>query len=239
MIGPSTVFAAWVPASVRSGSWSVPVDVPVVPDDGTARRWAEQELARPEYQQARPGPLEAVLDAVGRWLGDLLDGLQPSGANPWLIVVVLLLLVGIVVLVLVVRPRLNRAAGRRAEVFDAERPLDADAHRALARSAAARGDHATAVIEAFRALVRAAQERTDLPEGDGRTVDEVTADLADLFPAERDAVTAASRRFNDVRYGDAPASAAEHEAVTALDARLARARSDRRHDDVASPAVPR
>ncbi|GGC87601.1 hypothetical protein GCM10011512_13190 [Tersicoccus solisilvae] len=220
---------------------AVPRDVPVVPDDGTARRWAEQELARPEYQDAKPGPLDAVLDAIGRWLDDVLTGLDPSGANPWLIAVVLLLLVGVVVLVLVVRPRLNRAAARRASVFDAELPLDADAHRALARAAAARGDHATAVIEAFRALVRAAQERTDLPEGAGRTVDEVTGDLSGRHPTEREAVSAAGRRFNDVRYGDAPATAADHERITALDQRLARAGTNRR-DDVragAGPVVPR
>ncbi|OMH35296.1 hypothetical protein BGP79_02325 [Tersicoccus sp. Bi-70] len=216
----------------------MPADVPVVPDDGTARRWAQDELARPEYQDAKPGVVETVLDAIGRWFSDTVNGLRPSGANPWLVVVVALLIVGIVVLVLVVRPRLNRAAARRTTVFDGDRPMDADGHRALAAAAADRGDHATAVIEAFRALVRAAQERTDLPEGDGRTVDEVTRDLSAIFPAEHDAVAAAGRRFNDVRYGDAPATREDHALITALDGRLAHARP-LRSTVAAAPAVPR
>ncbi|MEH0111047.1 DUF4129 domain-containing protein [Tersicoccus sp. MR15.9] len=237
MIGLAGLVA--VPAAMLTVRvFLVPRDVPVVPDDGTARRWAEEELSRPEYQDAKPGPVEAVLDAIGRWLSDVASGLSPATANPWLVVVVGLIIVGIVVLVLVVRPRLNRTAARRAAVFDADRPLDADGHRALARAAAARGDHATAVIEAFRALVRAAQERTDLPEGDGRTVDEVTGDLSALFPAERDAVGTAGRRFNDVRYGDGPATAEDHALITGLDDRLAHARPTR-SAVAAGPAMPR
>ena len=93
-------------------------------------------------------------------------------------------------------------------------------HRAAADAAAAAGDVRTAVLERFRAVVRELEERAVLAEQPGRTADEAARDAAARLPGLGERLTAAARIFDDVRYGDRPATAAMDEALRELDAAL-------------------
>ena len=42
--------------------------IPLIPDGDGARRLAEQELAKPEYQAAKPTPIDAVARAFAEFL---------------------------------------------------------------------------------------------------------------------------------------------------------------------------
>ena len=213
-------------------------DVPVTPDDGQAREWAEHELARSVYQEAEP----SLIDRFWRWLGnfftDLLDGL--SGVDPSVGVVLLAAGAAAVlgVAVLLVRPRLN--ARRRRELFDAGASRVAVDHRRLAEEAAARGEWDTALTERLRAVIRSAEERVVLEVRAGRTAAEAGQALALSFPAAAAQIRWLADRFDEVRYGHLPATAADVEEAAALDRRLeASLPASADGAQTAAPAVPR
>src|SRR5699024_7697175 len=134
-----------------------PAGVPVDPDADTARRWVEDELARGEYHN---GP--SLLDRFVRWAEHLFSGVHPTAQGSRLVVVVV-----VVVLVLLAAGafwfagpvRRRRRVAAEPGVFD---PADARTSaqiRAAAVEAADRADWTVAVLERFRAVVRALEER--------------------------------------------------------------------------------
>jgi len=70
--------------------------VPVDPGRDVATQWAARELARPEYQAARPGLLSRALTWLIERLSSLLDGL-PAGPGGAIGVGILLTLVVVAV----------------------------------------------------------------------------------------------------------------------------------------------
>ncbi len=218
---------ASVPAPAGQGPWE--------PDRDQARRLLQEELASPEYAEARPNPLaEWLRDALGALLEwfDSVAGAAPS--LPGWILPLILVVVAVVVLLLV-RPRTNAAAraGRTAAVLT-DRTLGPDQHRRAAQAAAAAGDHGAALAAWYRALVREAEVRTVLTAKPGRTATEAAGDLETAFPTERDALHSAAEGFNAVVYGDRAAGAEEAAAVRDLDGRLRRLVPD--PSPAASPA---
>ncbi|MGC5167063.1 DUF4129 domain-containing protein [Luteimicrobium sp. DT211] len=201
---------------------------PVTPDGPTAQRWAVDELSRPEYHQR-----ESLLARFLHWLGGLFDGAPTLGLPPgWAALVVVGAVVVVVLIALLVAGPVRRT--RRVRTA---RPVFDDAPRSsadlcvLADDAAARGDWDTAVVERFRAVVRALEERVVLGEVPGRTADEAAREAAAAFDdgdlASR--LAAAARTFDDVRYGGRRAAPADDAALRALDDAL-RARRPRRAD---------
>lgn len=213
------------------------MEVPVLPDEGQGRSWAEQELARSEYQEAQPSLLDRFWSWLGEFFTDLLDGL--SGVDPSL--GVLLLAAGaaavLAVAVYLVRPRLN--ARRRKDVFDSEEAREAVDHRKLAEEAAARGEWDTALAERLRAVIRSAEERVILDLRAGRTAAEAGQDLAAAFPPEAPEILWLAERFDEVRYGRLPAAAADAEKAAALDLRLESSKPAPSGTAPAALAVPR
>ncbi|MDK1359549.1 DUF4129 domain-containing protein [Arthrobacter sp. zg-Y1219] len=190
-------------------------DVPVLPDDLQGRDWAEQELSRSVYQEAKPSLLDRFWQWVREFFSDLLDGI--TGVDPSL--GVLLLAVGaaavLAVAIVLVRPRLN--ARSRRELFDAEETRVAVDHRRLSEEAAARGEWDTALAERLRAVIRSAEERVILEPRAGRTAAEAGHELALAFPAAAPDIRWLARRFDEVRYGHLRATAADSEQAAALD----------------------
>jgi len=194
----------------------VNLQVPVQPDAEQARAWARAELAGPEYEH--PG-------LVRRALGWLLDRLQdlplPHGSGT-AVTGTLLLAALLALLVWAVR----RAGGPFARGREATESVFDDAvrsapwHRSAADAAAAAGDLRTAVLERFRAVVRELEERAVLAEQPGRTADEAARDAAARLPGLGERLTGAARLFDDVRYGDAPATTAMDGTLRELDAAL-------------------
>jgi hypothetical protein len=192
---------------------------PVLPDADEARRWAVEELAKPEYRSAEPGWLDGLWRGFLDWL-DSLDG--PSGmegnvAAPLAGVIIAVL---IATAIIVARPRLNARTKNVQEVFDDDASLSASDYRESAAAAAARGNWGAAVVQCFRALVRAAEERTILDAGPGRTADEVARELAAVFVPEVRRLDWAARTFDRIRYGHGAAVRADYEAMAALEASL-------------------
>ncbi|WAP52728.1 DUF4129 domain-containing protein [Arthrobacter sp. ATA002] len=192
--------------------------VPVVPDESQGREWAERELSRSVYADARPGLLDRFWQWLGEFFADLLDGI--SGVDPSLGVLLLAACAAAVLAaaVFLVRPRLN--ARRRRGLFDTAETREAVDHRRLAAEAAARGEWNTALAERLRAVIRSAEERVILEPQAGRTAAEAGHALSASFPAAAPEVRWLARRFDEVRFGHLPAAAADAERAAALDTLL-------------------
>ncbi len=196
--------------------------MPVEPSEEEARRWLVEELARPEYEEARPSLLDRFLD----WLSDLLDldGVPSAGEGLGIALIGLLIVVALLVVLRVVGP--VRRSYRRAmagSVFGDE-VVSADEHRRRADRFASAGQWEDAVRERFRALVRALEERAVLDERPGRTADEASAEAGVALPPLAGALAAAAGTFDDVCYGGRPADAEQHRAMHELDRLVARAK---------------
>ena len=69
------------------------IDVPVDPSSPEAQEWLREELARPQYQAAKPTWFDLVSKAVQDWLASLFQG--PGGsAGPVLLLVIGVVLIG-------------------------------------------------------------------------------------------------------------------------------------------------
>ena len=195
---------------------------PLQPDRDTARRLAEQELLGPEYRKDRPGLLSQLLN----WISDRLSGLRaPQVPDVRLGLALLAVAVAAVVTYAVWR---SGGLGRRVRAEHAtllgDRERTAAEHRAAAEAAERSGDLVTALVERFRALVRALADRDLVQLAPGLTADEAAAQAAAALPALRDDLRAAARSFDDVRYGDRPPDLDRIRALRALDERAAAAK---------------
>lgn len=182
-------------------------DVPVTPGADEARSWLERELTDPVYHRGK-----SILQRILEWLGELFDGASRVGLPPGVAipVVVGVLLTVLVVTVWVVGPvrRTRRAAAARS-VLDHDDRRTAAELRAAADAAASGHLWALAVAERFRALVRSLEERTLLDDRPGRTAHEAVEAALVRLPARTDDLRRAGLLFDDVVYGDVPASAAD------------------------------
>lgn len=195
---------------------------PLDPSRAEGRRWLEEELAKARYD-VEP----SLWDRFQEWLLGLFDTTGP-GLPSW--VFALVLLVGLAVLALVVglllRPEArSRRGGDHGGVLD-DRGVDATAYRDRAQRAVSEGDWETALLDAYRAIVASAVERTILDELPGRTAHEASLELSRAFPAEYAGLRSAADRFDAVRYGHDRGVEADARAALALDERLARTRPE-------------
>ena len=196
--------------------------VPVEPDRDTARALAAEELSKREYQAARPSLLARALG----WLLDQVQNLPSfSGTGPRLgLLLVVLVAVGAVVFAVQRSGGLRRQARVRAEAVFSDPTRSATDHRSAAEAAERAEDWRTAVLERFRAVTRELEERAVLVPQPGRTADEVAADAGAWLPDLAERLRAGAELFDDVRYGDRPASAAAATTLRELDAAVRRAR---------------
>lgn len=192
---------------------------PVLPDREEARRWAEEELAKPEYRDASPGWLENLWQSILEWLRSLDRGPSPdtAAAGPWIGVAIAVLIAAAIILA---RPRLNARAKGTRDVFDADPTVSAAGYRQRAAAAASAGDWTAAVVDCFRALVRTAEDRNVLDARPGQTADEVAYELSRFFSTEARRLADAARTFDGLRYGNEPASEASYAAMLELDSAL-------------------
>lgn len=206
---------------------SLPAEVPVELGREAAQRLAEQELARPVYRAAEP----TLLERIGRWvldrLGDLLG--RAADASPGGLVGVVALVVLAVLAAVVVRRGLGPLARSTAvtEAVFTGGPRSADEHRAAADAAAAVGDWAVAVVERFRAIARAVEERGLLDERPGRTADEVAAEAGRLLLRLAPPLADAAILFDGVRYGGRTAGVDDDRRLRQLDAAVQASRPAR------------
>lgn len=202
------------------------LDIPVDPSGPQAQEWIREELAKPEYQAAKPTWFDLASKAVQDWIDSLLQG--PTGdAGPVLLLVVVLLIAGLIVAAFLIfgRPRVNRRSGldRRA-VFGADDARSSRELRASAQEAAARADWVLAIEEQFRAIAVGLDERTLVSVTPGTTATHFAASASLVLPAEREQLAQAARSFDAVRYLDRAGSPSAYQQLVALDQRLQQAR---------------
>lgn len=199
-------------------------DVPVTIDRDAAQHAAQAELAKPEYHAADPNLLDRALSWLAQRLADLFRA--ASDAVPGGVLGLLVLLVVVVLLAVVVRLRVGKLARHvRAPGLVFEDPTrTAQDHRAAAEQAFAAGDFAVAVRERFRALVRGLEERGVLDALSGRTADEAAREAGARLLGSQAELAAGARLFDDVHYGDRPATAEDYRRLAALDEQVSRAR---------------
>jgi hypothetical protein len=210
----------------------LPLDIPVDPSSPEAQEWLREELARPEYQAAKPTWFDVASKAVQDWLASLFQG-PGRDAGPVLLLVVVLIVAGLIVIAFFVfgRPRVNRRSSlARGSLFGDAGARTAAELREAAERAARAGDWVTAVEEQFRAIAAALDERTFVRVTPGTTATEFAQQAAAAFGEEREALRDAARAFDAVRYLDRPGTESAYQQLVALDQRLQRAR-------VAAPAV--
>ena len=197
---------------------SVPraVPLPPLPVSGPDAQHAARELLRrAEYHRNDP----SLLDRLGSWLLDRLDALF-SGSPGVNALLVLAVLIGAVVVFALVRAGPPRRTASRSSAIDADplRPLSATDHRRLAVSLTEQGRSAEALREWLRAAVQLIEERGVLVARPGRTGAATAREAGPLLPSAAAALLAATTAFDEVWFGDRPA--------TPADAELGRAAAD-------------
>ncbi|WP_395691064.1 DUF4129 domain-containing protein [Nocardioides sp.] len=192
---------------------------PLDPSPEQAQRLLERELLRPEYH--RHDVLQQLMD----WISRFVDGTvrAASGTPPlsafFAMVAFLLLALGLTWLLSRAR-RTARAERSRAVVAEHE-VLTAAELRLRAERALAEGRNGDAVVDGFRALAVRQVERGRLDDLPGATAHEVAAAVGAAHPPARDRVTRTAAVFDEVRYGDRPATPEQAAEVLRLDDALA------------------
>ena len=216
------------------------MEPPVTPDREEGRRWAAEELSKPQYPDAQPAWLEQLWRDFLDWLSSLDGGDMGQGPD---LAVPLMIAVGLAIIiaaVVVVRPRLNaRRKASAVDIYGDDDSVDAEGYRKRAATAADGGNWPAAVVDQFRALVRSAEERDIIDPRAGRTADEAAGQLGQVFGSAQSRLDAAARLFDAVRYGGQAASATDFETVRGLDADLLEMKPDFAGQVHTGFAVPR
>jgi len=208
--------------------WSLPrspLSVPVDPEAPEAQQWLRDELARTEYQAARPTWFDRLANGIREWF----ESLQFSGADGppalGMLIVIVLVVIGVIVALLVFGlPRLNRRSRVTGVLFGDDDDRTAADMRAAAERAAASGDHTTAIAEMFRSIARGLAERTVLSVTPGTTARSFATRAGEVFPAQGAGLVEAADAFDAVRYLGRAGSAEQYATVAELELSLRAAR---------------
>ena len=184
---------------------------PLVPDSDEAAEWAREELSRSVYST---GP------SFWEWLWakflELLEKITSlgSGLGPAFVPLIILTLVAaVIILALTLSGPIRRrraAAGAPGAMWQDDDARSAAQLREADDSAATGGDFTLAVIEQFRATVRALEERGLLETTRGMTAMEVAGTAARVFPQRSEPLHRGARSFNEALYGNQPATHAQY-----------------------------
>ncbi|WP_182379743.1 DUF4129 domain-containing protein [Nocardioides sp. WS12] len=195
------------------------LDPPLDPSGDEARGQLRRELARPEYYDAN------LLERISNWLDRLIDGsVGAASTSPPLtvavaILVTLLLATGVILIV----SRAQRTARAESVPTGAltDEVITADELRARAEAALRGGDPVAALIDAFRATAVRQIERGRIDDVPQATAHELAGALAATFPEHGPAVRRGADLFDQVLYGDRPATVEQARDLLALDDALA------------------
>lgn len=199
----------------------LPFSVPVEPDRPTARQLLADELAKQEYQRAKPSWFDYLLSAIRDWLASLQIG--SAQGPPAFGLLVLLIVIGVLLLIAFLIfgvPRLNRRSTLSRSLFGEDDARTAAQMRAAAEAASARGDFAVAIAEMYRAIARGLAERTVLTTSPGTTAHDFATRAGSAFPSSATELTASARAFDDVRYLGGTGSREQYELVALLERTL-------------------
>lgn len=197
------------------------------PDRDQARQLLERELDRPEYNRAE----SFIAEGLG-WLMDRLGGLieiMPGSSGLSTLMLGAVLGVVAVAIFFAVRgtSRSRRLTDRTSGPVLDEIGLSAEDYRARAAAAARAGNWDAVLLDSYRAIAAATDERALLDELPGTTAHEIAVGLRGPFPDHGTPLLSAADDFDAVCYGDRHASQQQAERVRELDRVLARTRPAR------------
>jgi len=200
--------------------------VPVDPDGPQGQEWLRDELAKPEYEAAKPTWFDRLSQAIFEWLAGLGgDGDSgPPGAG-LLIILVIVAVVVLVAFLIFGLPRINRRSRITGTLFGDDDARTAAAMRKAAEDASRRDDYALAIAEMFRAIARGLAERTVLTTSPGTTAHDFAARAGTAFPEYAIALDVAAIAFDEVRYLGRDGTAEQYAAVAALETQLRTAKA--------------
>lgn len=193
-----------------------------VPDGDEARRRAQEELAKPEYQAAKPNWFDQLAADVADWFFGLFDGDGTGAVAPLALTMITIVVVAAVVVALLVwgRPRASRAMRGRADLLGEKDDRSAAQLRTDAERRAREGDWDGAVVLRFRALARGLLERDLIDPAPGATAQGIAREAAPALPQLTQTLHEAATLFDAVRYLGAPASEADYRTLAAADDRV-------------------
>ncbi|WP_051246530.1 DUF4129 domain-containing protein [Nocardioides halotolerans] len=190
-------------------------DPPLDPSGSEARAKLRRELLHSEYHEQNL--FQRVLSWLARKVGNGLGA--ASDAPPLSTLMAMLVFVGLVLVLAWLVSRARRTArgpGEDGAVLTQE-AVTADELRARAEAALEAGRFEEAVVDAFRAVAVRQVERGRLANNPGATAHEVADALAREHVAFADRVHRSARLFDEVLYGDRPATREQAASVLALD----------------------
>jgi hypothetical protein len=191
------------------------LEPPLDPSPDEARRLLERELVHPDYH--RHNALDQLLTWIDRLVDDAVEAASNTPPLSTFAAMVAFLLLALGLAWLVSRARRTARAGRARAVVHSDEVVHADELRHRAERAMAEGRTGDAVVEGFRALAVRQVERGRLDDLPGATAHEVATALGMAHPEARGRVDRTAALFDEVRYGDRPASLAQAAEVLALD----------------------
>lgn len=196
---------------------------PLSPDGPVAQQWLRRELAKPEYQAAKPTWFDRLAQQISEWFSSLGAGV--SGNAGWIlagigIAIAAALIVG--AFVVFGLPRLRRRPPA-ATVFDADDGRSVAELRRDASAAAEAGRYDDAVRDLFRAMARSLGERTIVLLLPGTTSQELAIEAAHALPEFSSPLYWSAGLFDGVRYLGRTSGADDYSALVALDRDLAKA----------------
>lgn len=198
-----------------------PFDVPVDPDRPEARRLLAEELAKQEYQAAKPTWWDQLLGQFTDWINSLefggSEGPPAFGMLVLLIVIAVLLLIAFLIFGL---PRLNRRSTVTGSLFGDDDARTAAQIRAAGEAAAARGDYTLAIAEMYRSIARGLAERTVLTTSPGTTAHDFARRAGSAFPTHATELARSAIAFDDVRYLGGEGTRDQYEMVEKLERQL-------------------
>ncbi|HEU5039093.1 MAG TPA: DUF4129 domain-containing protein [Nocardioides sp.] len=195
------------------------LEPPLDPSPDEARHLLERELVRPEYH--RHNLLDQVLDWIDRFVNGTVEAASNAPPLSTFLAMVAFLLLALALAWLLSRARRTAHADRTRAVVASHEVLTAAELRRRAERALAEGRHAEAVVEGFRALAVRQVERGWLDDLPGATAHEVATAVGAAHPEARGRVDRTALLFDEVRYGDRPATSAQAAEILALDDALA------------------
>ena len=202
-------------------AFAFPVTVPVDPDRPEARRLLAEELAKQEYQAAKPTWWDQLLGQFTDWVNSLefggSEGPPAFGMLVLLVVIAVLLLIAFLIFGL---PRLNRRSTVTGSLFGDDDARTAAQIRSAGEAAAGRGDYTLAITEMFRSIARGLAERTVLTTSPGTTAHDFARRAGEAFPVRADDLSASAIAFDSVRYLGGEGTREQYELVERLERQL-------------------
>jgi hypothetical protein len=190
------------------------LDPPLDPSGAEGRSRLRRELLRPEYHEQNL--LQRVLDRVAEQVDDALGQASGAPALSTLMSMVIFVALALALGWLVSRAR-RTVRDHEATPVLTDEVITADELRARAEAALAAGRPEAAVVDGFRAVAVRQVERGRLADAPGATAHEVAESLAAEHAALAERLRAAAVLFDQVLYGERPATHEQARSVLALD----------------------